>query len=133
MDRLGMMTAAFDHFYLPKLHREGFVASDIKDIEPSGQAAGGYVIEPIPGIYENVVVLDFKSLYPSIILTFKIDPLSRLYNNIEPISTPQGYKFSSVKHYLPELISKLMEQRNTAKKNDDKYLSQAIKILMNSK
>jgi DNA polymerase-2 len=132
MDRLGMMTAAFDHFYLPKLHREGFVASDVKDIEPAGQAAGGYVIEPIPGIYENVAVLDFKSLYPSIILTFKIDPLSRMYNNIESISTPQGYKFSSVKHYLPELISKLMEQRNTAKKNDDKYLSQAIKILMNS-
>jgi DNA polymerase-2 len=132
MDRLGMMTAAFDHFYLPKLHREGFVASDVKDIEPAGQAAGGYVIEPIPGIYENVAVLDFKSLYPSIILTFKIDPLSRMYNNIESISTPQGYKFSSVKHYLPELIFKLMEQRNTAKKNDDKYLSQAIKILMNS-
>ena len=132
MDRLGMMTAAFDHFYLPKLHREGFVASDLKDIEPAGQAAGGYVIEPIPGIYENVAVLDFKSLYPSIILTFKIDPLSRLYNNIEPISTPQGYKFSSAKHYLPELISKLMDQRNTAKKNNDKYLSQAIKILMNS-
>jgi DNA polymerase-2 len=132
MDRLGMMTAAFDHFYLPKLHREGFVASDVKDIEPAGQAAGGYVIEPIPGIYENVAVLDFKSLYPSIILTFKIDPLSRMYNNIESISTPHGYKFSSVKHYLPELISKLMEQRNTAKKNDDKYLSQAIKILMNS-
>jgi DNA polymerase II len=132
MDRLGMMTAAFDHFYLPKLHREGFVASDVKDIEPAGQAAGGYVIEPIPGIYENVAVLDFKSLYPSIILTFKIDPLSRMYNNIESISTPHGYKFSSVKHYLPELIFKLMEQRNTAKKNDDKYLSQAIKILMNS-
>ena len=132
MDRLGMMTAAFDHFYLPKLHREGFVASDVKDVEPSGQAAGGHVIEPVPGIYDNVAVLDFKSLYPSIILTFKIDPLSRLYNNIEPISTPQGYKFSSVKHYLPELISRLMEQRNTAKKNNDRYLSQAIKILMNS-
>lgn len=132
MDRLGMMTAAFDHFYLPKLHREGFVASDVKDVEPIGQAAGGYVIEPVPGIYDNVAVLDFKSLYPSIILTFKIDPLSRLNNNIDPIITPQGYKFSSVKHYLPELISNLMEQRNTAKKNNDKYLSQAIKILMNS-
>jgi DNA polymerase-2 len=132
MDRLGMMTAAFDHFYLPKLHREGIVASDVKDVEPAGQAAGGYVIEPIPGIYENVVVLDFKSLYPSIILTFKIDPLSRIYNDIDPISTPQGYKFSSVKHYLPELISRLMEQRNMAKKNNDRYLSQAIKILMNS-
>ncbi|MDR3668671.1 MAG: 3'-5' exonuclease, partial [Ignavibacteriaceae bacterium] len=112
MDRLGMMTAAFDHFYLPKLHREGYVASDVKDIEPAGQAAGGYVIEPVPGIYENVAVLDFKSLYPSIILTFKIDPLSRLNNDIDPITTPNGYKFSTVKHFLPELISALMDQRS---------------------
>jgi DNA polymerase II len=132
MDRLGMMTAAFDHFYLPKLHREGFVAPDVKDVEPAGQAAGGYVIEPVPGIYENVAVLDFKSLYPSIMVTFKIDPLSRLYNDINPITTPQGYKFSSEKHYLPELISRLMDQRTAAKKNKDRYLSQAIKILMNS-
>jgi DNA polymerase-2 len=132
MDRLGMMTAAFDHFFLPKLHREGIVASDVKDVEPAGQAAGGHVIEPIPGIYENVVVLDFKSLYPSIILTFKIDPLSLYYNNIDPVSTPEGYKFSATKHCLPELISKLMDQRNMAKINSDRYLSQAIKILMNS-
>jgi DNA polymerase II len=132
MDRLGMMTAAFDHFFLPKLHREGIVASDVKDVAPAGQAAGGHVIEPIPGIYENVVVLDFKSLYPSIILTFKIDPLSRFYNSIDPVITPEGYKFSATKHYLPELIFKLMEQRNMAKINSDRYLSQAIKILMNS-
>jgi len=69
-----------------------------------------------PGIYENVVVLDFKSLYPSIILTFKIDPISRLFNDIEPITTPHGYKFSSVKHHLPERIASLLEQRTYAKK-----------------
>jgi DNA polymerase-2 len=132
IDRLGMMTAAFDHFYLPKLHRAGYVASDVKDIEPDEQAAGGHVIEPVPGIYDNVAVLDFKSLYPSIILTFKIDPLSLLNNNVEPITTPEGYKFSSTIHYLPELISRLLEQRTEAKKNKDRYLSQAIKILMNS-
>jgi DNA polymerase-2 len=132
IDHLGMMTAAFDHFLLPKIHRDGLVAPDVKDIEPEGQAAGGYVIEPVPGIYENVVVLDFKSLYPSIILTFKIDPISRLFNDIEPITTPHGYKFSSVKHHLPERIASLLEQRTYAKKNKDRYLSQAIKILMNS-
>ncbi|MDR3667840.1 MAG: DNA polymerase domain-containing protein, partial [Ignavibacteriaceae bacterium] len=67
-----------------------------------------------------------------IILTFKIDPLSRLNNDIDPITTPNGYKFSTVKHFLPELISALMDQRSMAKKYNDKYLSYAIKILMNS-
>jgi len=132
MDQLGMMTAAFDHFYLPKLHKAGFVAPNIKDIEEASPAAGGYVIDPKPGIYNDVIVLDFKSLYPSIIQTFKIDPLSILKNEINTIATPGGFKFSLTENILPEFIGKLMEQRTDAKKNKDKYLSQAIKILMNS-
>ncbi len=132
MDQLGMMTAAFDHFYLPKLHRFGYVAPNVKDITGIDHAAGGYVIDPKPGIYDDVVVLDFKSLYPSIIQTFKIDPLSRMLSDIDPINTPNGYKFSSTKHFLPEFIEYLMTQRSEAKKKNDKQLSQAIKILMNS-
>src|SRR5690606_34322400 len=77
-------------------------------------------------------VLDFKSLYPSIIQTFKIDPLSRLLSDINPVSTPGEYRFSLTEHFLPQFIDQLMEQRSIAKKNDDKALSQAIKILMNS-
>ena len=132
LDQLGMMTHAFDHFFLPRLHREDYVAPNVKDLVTTEHAAGGYVIEPKPGIYDDVIVLDFKSLYPSIIMTFKIDPLSRLLNHINPIKTPKGYKFSSTKHFLPDFIQTLMEQRALAKKKNDKQLSQAIKILMNS-
>jgi len=132
MDQLGMMTAAFDHFYLPRLHRAGFVAPNLKDIQTTEHAAGGYVIEPNPGIYENVVVLDFKSLYPSIIQTFKIDPYSLLMKDVDTIETLNGYKFSSSLHILPDFIDELIKLRDTAKKKKDKQLSQAIKILMNS-
>lgn len=34
--------------------------------------AGGFVFEPKPGLYENIICLDFASLYPSIILAFNI-------------------------------------------------------------
>jgi|WetSurMetagenome_2_1015567.scaffolds.fasta_scaffold06606_4 DNA polymerase II len=132
MDQLGMMTAAFDHFYLPRLHRAGFVAPNLKDIHALEHAAGGYVIEPNPGIYENVIVLDFRSLYPSIIQTFKIDPYSLLMKDVDTIETLNGYKFSSSLHILPDFIDELIELRNIAKKKKDKQLSQAIKILMNS-
>nr|MCU0406692.1 DNA polymerase II [Ignavibacteriaceae bacterium] len=132
MDELGMMTAAFDHFFLPKLHRVGYVAPNVKDLETSEHAAGGYVMDPVPGIYDDVIVLDFKSLYPSIIQTFKIDPYSNLKSEIDTIETLNGFKFSSTQHFLPEFIDQLIGQRNLAKKKNDKQLSQAIKILMNS-
>lgn len=132
MDQLGMMTAAFDHFLLPRIHREGYVAPNVKDLEVSDHAAGGYVFDPQPGLYNNVIVLDFRSLYPSIIQTFKIDPYSRLLSSKDPLVTPTGYRFSSTHHFLPDFITHLIDQRTKAKQRNDKQLSQAIKILMNS-
>jgi DNA polymerase II len=132
IDQLGQMTAAFDHFYLPKFHKAGFVAPNIKDIYATQHSAGGYVFDPKPGLYENVFVLDFKSLYPSIIQTFKIDPLSRLLSSEDSLQTPVNINFSRTHHILPNFINELMKHREIAKKNNDKYLSQAIKILMNS-
>ena len=85
------MTAAFDHFYLPKFHKAGFVAPNVNDIKAQGHSAGGFVFDPKPGLYENVFVLDFKSLYPSIIQTFKIDPLSRLLSNEPAIKYSRKY------------------------------------------
>lgn len=115
MDRIGVSTAAFDHFFLPRLHRNGYVASNIVDIVREGHAAGGLVMEPLVGLHENVAVLDFKSLYPSIIRTFKIDPYSRLMQDHDPVKTPAGLNFSTSEHILPDFIEELMEQRSIAK------------------
>ena len=70
----------------------------------SEHAAGGYVFDPYPGLYNNVIVLDFRSLYPSIIQTFKIDPLSRLLADENTLRTPAGYKFSASEHFCPDLL-----------------------------
>ena len=40
--------------------------------ETTFRFAGGSVQKPIPGLYENVICLDFKSLYPSIIQAMNI-------------------------------------------------------------
>ena len=132
MDRVNMSVAAFDHFMLPHTHRKGLVAPNVKDVESAGHAAGGWVFSKEAGFYEHIVVLDFKSLYPSIIRTFNIDPLSRLKAHEQTLQTPMGIAFSRSFHVLPAYIKTLMDNRQQAKNENDPHLSQAVKILMNS-
>ena len=131
-DQMGFSAAAFDHFYLPLLHRRGFVAPNIADVKVLEHSTGGYVLEPKTGLHEHVVVLDFRSLYPSIIQTFKIDPLSRICQDTNTLETPEGHHFSRTEHILPTHIERLLSLRAKAKNNNDAHLSQSIKILMNS-
>lgn len=141
LEKVGLSAAAFDHFLLPRLHRLGHVAANVLDIESEGQAAGGHVFDPVAGLHENVIVLDFKSLYPSIMRTFNIDPYSRMVaehhvennENIDDIlNTPAGINFSREHHILPNFLTELTQKRAQAKEQKRPTLSQAIKILMNS-
>ncbi len=134
IDRQGGSTAAFDHLYLPKLHRQGYVAPDIGSCKNPKHSPGGFVMDSQPGLYENVLVLDFKSLYPSIIRTFKIDPLGLAIGEHEEKSIP-GFleaSFSRENHLLPDIVTRLWQQRDHAKQEKNAPLSQAIKIIMNS-
>lgn len=134
LDRYGGSVAAFDFLYLPRLHRKGFVAPFVDQSTVTNVSPGGYVMGSIPGIHQNVIVLDFKSLYPSIIRTFHVDPLALAVAELEenPIEGYDGGKFSRKEYILPELISTLWSARDKAKENQNVVLSQAIKIIMNS-
>ncbi len=136
MDRIGGSAAAFDHLYLPRLHRHGFVAPDIGSDPNPKNSPGGYVMDSQPGLFKNVLVLDFKSLYPSIIRTFKIDPLGLAIGlKSAPNDTITGFldaKFSRKQHILPDIVTELWQQRDKAKQLKNAPLSQAIKIIMNS-
>lgn len=134
LDRAGGSVAAFTNLYLPKLHRHGYVSPNL----PAGgglASPGGYVMNSKPGLYQHVLVLDFKSLYPSIIRTFKIDPLGLVEGLQQPEDAIEGFrgaKFAREKHILPDIITSLWKQRDQAKRDNDQARSQAIKILMNS-
>lgn len=133
LDRARGNVAAFDFLYLPLLHRAGTVAGNVADVAASAASlTGGYVMEPDPGMYENVLVLDFKSLYPTIIMSFCIDPLGLVHASQDRISGPSGRSFAREPSILPLIIDELMEARAEAKRTHNPYLSQAIKILMNS-
>lgn len=132
MDRLGGAVAAFDFLYLPRLHRSGYVAPmPAKDIK---QSPGGYVLSSQPGIHHQVVLLDFKSLYPSIIRSFHIDPLALHLGQDDPdaIEGFLGARFARQHSILPRLLESLWSAREEAKNAGRSAMSQAIKILMNS-
>ncbi|MGA8261626.1 MAG: DNA polymerase II [Arenicellales bacterium] len=132
MGRQGGSVAAFDYLYLPRLHRKGWVGPSVAGAPAPEASPGGYVLDSVPGIHENVAVLDFKSLYPSIIRTFHIDPLGRAQPGEDPIPGFIGARFSRDDSLLPGIIEELWRRRDEARRRGDQPLSQAIKILMNS-
>jgi DNA polymerase-2 len=136
LDRSGGSVAAFENLYLPRLHRKGYVAPNIGDNQDTLTAPGGYVMDSQPGLYDSVLVLDYKSLYPSIIRTFKIDPYGMLaaqtQNAEDIIPGFNGASFSKSQNILPDIIAQLWQARDEAKAQKNKALSQAIKIIMNS-
>ena len=132
MDRQGGSVAAFDNLYLPRLHRAGRVAPDVADARSGEGSPGGYILDSKPGLYDNVLVLDFKSLYPSIIRTFGIDPYALHAPSGERIEGFQGASFAREGAILPDLVRSIWEERDRAKGRGDAAMSQATKILMNS-
>jgi len=132
MDRQGGSVAAFDHLYLPRIHRRGFVARDVGyDLEVAA-SPGGHVLDSIPGLYRGVLSFDFRSLYPSIIRTFCIDPLGLSQPGEDPVPGEDGAAFAREGAILPELVTMLHEARSAAMASKNAALSRAIKILMNS-
>jgi DNA polymerase-2 len=134
LDRVGGSVAAFDNLYLPRLHRKGRVAPNVDehDLDVSDSSPGGFVMDSVPGLFGNVIVLDFKSLYPSIIRTFLVDPLGLAVDSGDQVAGFEGASFSKQTHILPELIEHLWRARDRAKLARNDALSRAIKIIMNS-
>jgi len=134
-DRSGGSVAAFEHLYMPMMHRQGFVAPNLGDIAGEN-SPGGYVMDSRSGLYDSVLVLDYKSLYPSIIRTFLIDPVGLIegMRSDEEATVPgfRGARFSRAKHCLPAIVSQISQGREAAKRDKNKPLSQALKIIMNA-
>ena len=135
-DRVAASIASFDFLYLTELGRRGVVAPSVRANDSRVHAAqqGGHVLEPATGLHRNVWVFDFKSLYPSIIRTFNIDPVSyveRPSPSADLIRTAGG-AFARSPAILPRMLDELFPRRDAAKQAGDAVASNAIKILMNS-
>ena len=136
LDRVAASIASFDMIYIPELRRHGAVAPSVDPERISGPVKGGSVLEPTPGVTRNVAVYDFKSLYPSLMRTFNIDPLALARGRHErpgaAIVAPNGAHLSREDAILSHVLERLMRSREEAKARGDRHADQAIKIMMNS-
>ena len=135
-DRVSASIASFDFLYLAALGKRGIVAPTVRsdDARVSRHQAGGDVFEPVTGIHENVWVFDFKSLYPSVIRTFNIDPLGYVASpgSGDAVVRAGDAAFRRGDAILPAMLDELFPRREAAKRAGDAVASHAIKILMNS-
>jgi len=119
-----------------------------------GQIEGGYVHDVKAGLHRWVAILDFKSMYPSIMIgknicyTTRIDDSSTDQPIEDEVSyeSPTGAKFrneNSRRGMVPKLLEDLMSQRDVhkagmreasddSKKSYHDQMQYAVKILMNS-
>ena len=132
LDRVNASIASMDSLYLREARKRKLVLPSNKFSNKENPITGGYVMASKPGIYDNILVFDFKSLYPSLMRTFNIDPASYLEKKEKnSIETPNKAYFKNEDGILPTILEKLTEARVKAKKENKQLTSQAIKITMN--
>lgn len=141
LERVKASVASLDSLFLRYAKKQKIVLNSSRFSEKDEPFKGGYVMNSKPGIYDYVLVLDFKSLYPSIIRTLNIDPYSYVKKENIPkklskdkyITAANGAVFKNQDGILPQIIQDVWKQRDDAKKhNKPAHVIYALKIIMNS-
>ncbi|NQV91019.1 hypothetical protein HQ489_00950, partial [Candidatus Woesearchaeota archaeon] len=111
------------------------------------QVQGAFVFEPTPGLYKDVVIFDYRSLYPTIISAHNIGPEGLCCNCCKHNTVPGREQFwfcEKEKKFLPSIIGEIIKRRMSLKHfikkeksegRDTKILearSYTLKILANS-
>ena len=99
-----------------------------------GHLQGADVMDPVPGLHEDVAVLDFKGLYPSIMLGNNLCWTTR---RDEPSDTTRtmlnGTHWDQEQQgILPSVIEYLFDERQKLKDSGDRILEKAVKRVMAS-
>ncbi|MCK4715143.1 MAG: hypothetical protein KAT35_06185, partial [Candidatus Aenigmarchaeota archaeon] len=118
-----------ENYLLREFNKAGFVLpirptdSEItkRNDDKKKELKGGFVLEPIKELHSNVVVLDFKSMYPSIIRSFNICPTTLITEKEvdNSIQTVDGSRFAPPevrKGIIPGILERLMKGRAAAKR-----------------
>ena len=85
---------------------------------------GAFVLEPTPGLYENIAMFDFTSMHTSIIISHNISKATLLEKKqpnsyespeIEEKGKTEKYYFSKKPGFFPELMKEIFQKRKQFK------------------
>ncbi len=111
------------------------------------ELAGAEVLPPKKGLLENIVILDYKSLYPTIMMAHNLCYTTEVVSEMpyDVIKAPSGGIFASskiIKGIVPSILEDLLRKRQetrekmkTADEEENRVLDAtqlALKILLNS-
>jgi DNA polymerase I len=119
LDQLSMASVGYRVEWL--LMREAYKFNEIipNRVEREYESyKGGLVISPAPGIHEGVYVLDFSSMYPSIMIKYNIGPDTLVKGECEDcwVAPEVGHKFrKSPDGFYKRILQKLVEERKAVK------------------
>lgn len=109
-----------ENYLLREFNKEGYIfPSKTERKLTKKELTGGEVLEPVKGLHSNVAVLDFRSMYPSIIKSFNICPTTITKDVKNSIKTPSGARFlkKDVRiGIIPKIVTNLMDARIQVKK-----------------
>jgi len=134
LNRVSATIASLDSVYIRESLKRGIVVPTTRFAEKEEQIKGAYVMESKPGIYDYILVLDFKSLYPTLMITFNIDPYDFVGKKKGKglVCAPNGACFRNAQGILPSIIKDIMKHRDEVKKKKDLISSFALKTLLAS-
>ena len=122
-------------------------AQSISERFSLGEYEGAFVYEPVPGLHENIVVFDFRSLYPSIIITHNISPCTLTLHCLQSHHHVPGYNYCFLdkpQGFVPFAVNRIFNKRvytkelkKKAKKGSEEYKKlkaqdYALKTVLNS-
>ncbi|MEM4610362.1 MAG: DNA-directed DNA polymerase [Thermoproteota archaeon] len=119
-----VFTASSGHRAEAYLIREAYSLGELippRVEKPYIPYAGGLVLQPQEGVYENVSVIDFSSMYPNIMLKYNISPDTYVPEGEECkdcyVSPESKHRFrKDYKGVYTRMLQKLLEARRSVRK-----------------
>ncbi|MFB6159054.1 MAG: DNA-directed DNA polymerase [Candidatus Nanohalobium sp.] len=118
-----------ENYLIREAHERGMMARNRPSQQSrrkrrrEGAYSGGFVYTPEAGLYENIALLDFKSLYPTVMVSHNISPDTLDLDNCDNRFQLEEFEYDFCQDeqgFFPELVEKLVRDRSNLKEKMEK-------------